>query len=67
MKISELIKRLEEIKNKEGDLRVTIFDEYTANEGWDYETQDLWQNICPCVEFVEDDEDNQVEKVVCIR
>lgn len=67
MKISELIKRLEEIKNKEGDLRVTIFDEYTANEGWDYENQDLWQDICPCVEFVEDDEDNQVEKVVCIR
>lgn len=76
MKISEFIKELEEIKKEEGDLRVTVFDEYTANEGWDYEYEDLWTNACICVELVEDEDDEEenenepkegVEKVVCIR
>ena len=67
MKISELIKKLEQIKNQEGDLRVTIFDDYTANEGWGYENQDLWLDTNPVVEMVEDDQDNELEKVVCFR
>ena len=67
MKISELIKELEEIKNKNGDLRVTIYDEYLANEGWDYEYQDLWKNVHPCVEFIDDEEGEPVEEVVCLR
>lgn len=67
MKISELIKELEQIKNQEGDLKVTIFDEYTANEGWGYNNKDLWQNTYPVVEFIEDDDENEIEKVVCFR
>lgn len=63
MKISEFIKELEEIKEREGDLRVTVFDEYTANEGWDYNYEDLWTNACICVELVKDeDEDDEEEK-----
>lgn len=67
MKISEVIKKLEEIKNQEGDLKVTIFDDYTANEGWGYDNKDLWQNAHPVVEFIEDDDENEIEKVVCFR
>lgn len=80
MKISEFIKELEEIKEREGDLRVTTFDEYTASEGWgDYDYKDLWTNACICVELAEDDDDEdeedqeenedreEPEKVVCIR
>lgn len=73
MRISEFIKELEEIKKKEGDIRVTTFDEYTASEGWwDYDYKDLWQDACICVELVEDDDEDEKdregpEKVVCIR
>ena len=67
MRIDELIKKLEEIKNKEGNLRVTIFDEYTDSEGWDYKNQDLWLDTNPVVEMVEDDQNNKIEKVICFR
>lgn len=66
MKISEMIKALEQIMATEGDLRVTTYDEYTANEGWDYESQDLWRDARPFVEMVTDDDDTELEKVVNI-
>lgn len=66
MTITEIITRLEEIRKTEGDIRVTVYDEYTANEGWDYATEDLWVNARPVVDMVRDDDDNEIEKVVVI-
>lgn len=66
MKISEMIKVLEQIMATEGDLRVTTYDEYTANEGWDYESQDLWRDAHASVDMVTDDDDHEIEKVVNI-
>lgn len=64
MKISEVIKELEKILATEGDLRVTVYDEYTAAEGWDYKNEDLWLDTSPCVTTVYDDNDKAIEKVV---
>lgn len=66
MKISEMIKVLEQIMATEGDLRVACFDEYMANEGWDYEAQDLWPDAHASVDMVTDDDDHEIEKVVNI-
>ena len=67
MVISELIKKLEEIKEKEGDLHIKIFDNYAEEEGWGYDNQDLWLDASPVVEWVEDDDENKIEKVVCFK
>lgn len=53
MTITELINKLEQLKAQEGDIRVCVFDEYTANEGWDFEEEDLYQNPTPHIEYVE--------------
>jgi len=66
MKISEMIKVLEQIMATEGDLRVACFDEYMANEGWDYEAQDLYPDAHASVDMVTDDDDHEIEKVVNI-
>ena len=67
MTITEMIKKLEAIRAIEGDIRVTVYDEYTANEGWDYKKEELWDNAVPIVDMVRDDDDKEIEKVVCIR
>lgn len=67
MTITEMIKKLEAIREVEGDIRVTVYDEYTANEGWDYNHEELWLDAEPIVDMVTDDDDKEIEKVVCIR
>ena len=67
MKISEMITELKKILAEEGDLRVTIFDEYLENEGWDYSNEELWDDAEVRVEMITDDDDNDLEKVVCFR
>ena len=64
MRISEVIKNLEAILATEGDIRVTVFDEYTANEGWDYENKDLWIDTEPVVAVIRDDNGKELERVV---
>jgi len=54
MTITELINKLEQLKAQEGDIRVCVYDEYTANEGWDFEEEDLYQSPTPHIEYVED-------------
>ena len=63
MTISKMIEKLNAILATEGDIRVTVYDDYTANEGWDYEESDLWLDAVPFVEKVADTN----EKVVCIH
>lgn len=53
MTITELINKLEQLKAQEGDIRVCVYDEYTANEGWDFEEEDLYQSPTPHIEYVE--------------
>ena len=67
MTITEMIKKLEAIRATEGDIRVTIYDEYTSAEGWDYKNEELWLDAEPTVDMVVDDDDKEIEKVVCIR
>lgn len=67
MKLSEMIKKLQAIYDEKGDLRVTIYDDYTANEGWDYKNEELWCDCEPVLDMVEDDDENEVEEVVLIR
>ena len=64
MKISEMIKALTTILETEGDLRCTIYDEYTANEGWGFKNEDLWCNARADIDWVIDDNNNKIEKVV---
>lgn len=43
MTIREMIARLEELAAQYGeDTRCTVYDEYTACEGWDFEEEDLY-------------------------
>lgn len=43
--LKEMIAKLQKLAKEYGEnTEVYIYDEYTANEGWDYEEQDL---ICP--------------------
>lgn len=43
MTIREMIERLEAMAQEHGDdMRVCIYDEYTANEGWGYKEEDLY-------------------------
>lgn len=67
MTITEMIKKLEAIRAIEGDIRVTVYDEYTSAEGWDYKNEELWGDAEPTVDMVIDDDDKEIEKVVCIR
>lgn len=67
MTITEMIKKLEAIRTIEGDIRVTVYDEYTSAEGWDYKNEELWADAEPTVDMVIDDNDKEIEKVVCIR
>lgn len=56
MTIREMIAALEELAAQYGDdTRCTIYDEYTANEGWGFEEEDLYIDAAP--EF---DEEMQV-------
>lgn len=67
MKISEMIKKLEELKEQHGDIRVTVYDDYKAEEGWDYKNEDLWIDAEPMIDKVTDDDDNELEQVILIR
>lgn len=67
MTITEMIKKLKAIRAIEGDIRVTIYDEYTSAEGWDYKNEELWLDAEPTVDMIVDDDDKEIEKVVCIR
>lgn len=67
MTITEMIKKLEALKKEHGDLRVTVYDEYTANEGWDYKYEDLWITADAVIDTVEDDDENEIEKVILIK
>lgn len=67
MTITEMIKKLEAIRAIEGDIHVTVYDEYTSAEGWDYKNEELWADAEPTVDMVIDDNDKEIEKVVCIR
>ena len=43
MTIREMIAKLEELAAQHGDdVKVVMYDEYTANEDWEYEEEDLW-------------------------
>ena len=64
MKISEMIKALTAILETEGDLRCTVYDDYTANEGWGFKNEDLWDDAVAHVRWVVDDDNNKIEKVV---
>ena len=66
MTITEIIKKLEAIREVEGDIRVTVYDEYTAAEGWDYKHEELWADAEPIVNMVTDDDYKEIEKVVCM-
>jgi len=66
MTISEMIKKLEALKAKYGDLRVTVYDDYTANEGWDYKNEDLWLTADAEFDMVIDEDGREVEKVIRI-
>ena len=66
MTITEMIKKLEAIRAIEGDIRVTVYDEYTSAEGWDYKNEELWVDAEPIVNMVIDDNDKEIEKVVCM-
>lgn len=66
MTITEMIKALEAIREAEGDIRVTVYDEYTACEGWGYKYEDLWTDATPEVEMVPYEGKDKTEKVVCM-
>lgn len=66
MTITEMIKKLEAIRAIEGDIRVTVYDEYTSAEGWDYKHEELWCDVEPTVDMVTDDNGKEIEKVVCM-
>ena len=67
MTITEMIKKLEAIRAIEGDIRVTVYDEYTSAEGWDYKNEEVWADAEPTGDIVIDDNYKEIEKVVCIR
>lgn len=67
MTITEMIKKLEAIHAIEGDIRVTVYDEYTSAEGCNYKKEELWTDAEPTIDMVIDDNDKEIEKVVCIR
>ena len=67
MTITGMIKKLEAIRAIEGDIRVTVYDEYTSAEGWDYKNEELWTDAEPTIDMVTNDDDKEIEKVVCIR
>ena len=70
MKISELIKELEKFKKEEGDIRVVIFNDTIAEMIWNkeqYNEEDAWEDIIPCIEYTQDNMGNEVEKVICIE
>ena len=48
MTIREMITTLEGLAEKYGeDTRCTVYDEYTANEGWGYKEKDLYTDASP--------------------
>ena len=66
MTITEMIKELETIRAKEGDIRVTVFDEYTYAEGYKYNMEELWLDVSAKINDVVDNDNNKIEKVVVI-
>lgn len=60
MTIREMITALEGLAEQYGeDTRCTVYDDYTASEGWDFEEEDLYIDAAP--RFDED------MKVILIR
>ena len=60
MTIREMITALEGLAAQYGDdTRCTVYDEYTACEGWDFEEEDLYLDASP-------DYDEEM-KVIVIR
>ena len=47
MKIKELIKKLEELEKKYGNLECYTFDSYAYNEGWDLKFMDEYNTVHP--------------------
>lgn len=48
MTIKEMITALEKLAEQYGeDTRCTVYDDYTAAEGWDYEETDLYLDSVP--------------------
>lgn len=48
MTIREMITALEALAAQHGDdTRCTVYDDYTANEGWDFEEEDLYLDADP--------------------
>lgn len=62
MTITELIKKLEQLKAQEGDLKVYTYDYYTEAEGWDFEEEDLFIPASPSIREKGDTE----EKVIVL-
>ena len=60
--LANLIAELNALAKKYGDnIPVFVYDEYLANEGWDYETIDLYQ--APRAQYVDADEEDIKEGV----
>lgn len=58
MTIREMIAKLEELAAQHGDdIKVVMYDEYTANEGWGYKEEDLWKTVSCCF----DKQNNAIE------
>lgn len=58
MTIREMIAKLEELAAQHGDdIKVVMYDEYTAEEGWDYKEEDLWVPVDCCF----DKQNNAIE------
>lgn len=52
MNIEEMIKKLEEIKEVYGNIRVAVYDEYWANEGWNIKEEQLYSTAWASVQEV---------------
>lgn len=60
MKISELVKKLEGVKEVYGDLECFTYDTYTANEGYELETlKDVYDEASVVVINGEDDAEHE--------
>lgn len=65
MRISEMIEALQRIMEEEGNLQVTYYDEFMAEEGYDYDHEELWVPATPYVDWVKDNSGKKIRKVVC--
>ena len=68
--LRDFINKLEQLAKEHGDnIPVCTYDEYTANEGWEYKEGDLYLEAYACYkEFDEDDVAEGVPaKLILIR